>query len=371
MQTLNHSRARYLLFGSMMFALVAFIAPPIAQAGGTRGGIHHGGTRGGIHHGGTRGGIHHGGTRGGIHHGGTHYGRYYGGHHGPRYGGYYSSRHGYRGPSYHTSSVGATINYNRHYRHGHYRYGRYIPSAHYQYTRGAYGGAPYSEGYSGGGYSTYPSYGTKIYVDTAPYASSPDYRFGDARVLSNPNPSILVSAAGETVRAPALEDDRQVVAEAPDSWDDHAMRQGWALLAKGEGAAARRAFAAAAEVKTGAGMPKFGYALASGQIGELTRATWAMRRGLRFEADAFVHVILDPELRPMVEDLIRQYEAKNLFNHDEGDKAFMRAALHYLLRQFDAAQAAIDTAREAHDNQASTLALQRLIRAARTPEESV
>ena len=127
---------------------------------------------------------------------------------------------------------------------------------------------------------------------------------------------------------------------------------GWVHLREGRPAKALDVFAREAPHHPSDGAIKVGYALATAARGDRSRGAWAMRRALLTDPNALHYIHLDDKLRPLVRRLISAYA------HSPPD-TFMLAALHYLLRDGEAARKAIHQA--SGDRAASTKNLARLI----------
>ena len=127
---------------------------------------------------------------------------------------------------------------------------------------------------------------------------------------------------------------------------------GWVHLREGRPDTALQVFAREAPLHPNDGVIKVGYALASAARGDRSRGVWAMRRALRIDPKVLHYIHLDDQLRSFVRRLVDT-------NARYPDQAFMVAALHYLLRNREAAQEAIH--RAGRDGAASTKNLARLI----------
>jgi len=141
------------------------------------------------------------------------------------------------------------------------------------------------------------------------------------------------------------------------------IRDGWQLLRNNHLNDALNAFATEAETHPTKGMPKVGYALASAGAGQLDRGVWAMRRALRFEPEALHYMNVDQSLQTRIRKLIHRYDYDSA-SAKATDAAFMRASLHYLLRESTEARHAMDQVVQAHDDTVSAKNLNKLIREA-------
>ncbi len=207
--------------------------------------------------------------------------------------------------------------YGHHY-YGHHYYGHYYYGHHY-YT-------PYYGYYSYPGYSIYPyAYGRA--PDTSDRHENGTYRQQD-------------NLAGARIAH---------------------VRDGWKLLKEHRPDDALNAFAIEAQEHPTRGMPKVGYALAAAENGQLDRGVWAMRRALRFEPEALHYMNVDKQLQKSIRELIHRYDYDSA-SEKATDAAFMRAALHYLLREDKKARAAMDQALRVRDDSASAKNLGKLIR---------
>jgi len=137
-------------------------------------------------------------------------------------------------------------------------------------------------------------------------------------------------------------------------------RDGWQLLKDNHPNKALSAFAIEAQDHPAKGMPKVGYALASAGTGQLGRGVWAMRRALRFDPESLHYVAVDQSLRKRIRDLIHRYDYDST-SAKATDAAFMRASLHYLLRETPAARTAMKQALDTRNGTVSTRNLKKLI----------
>jgi len=137
-------------------------------------------------------------------------------------------------------------------------------------------------------------------------------------------------------------------------------RDGWKLLKDNHPKDALNAFAIEAQNNPAKGMPKVGYALASAETGQLDRGVWAMRRALRFDPESLHYMTVDQSLQPRIKELIHRYDYDSA-SAKATDAAFMRASLHYLLRESVEAKHAMDQVVQAHDDTVSARNLKKLI----------
>jgi len=137
-------------------------------------------------------------------------------------------------------------------------------------------------------------------------------------------------------------------------------RDGWQLLKDNHPNDALNAFAIEAQDHPAKGMPKVGYALASAETGQLDRGVWAMRRALRFDPESLHYMTVDKSLQPRIQELIHRYDY-DAASAKATDAAFMRASLHYLLRESADAKKAMDQVVQARDSTVSARNLKKLI----------
>jgi len=137
-------------------------------------------------------------------------------------------------------------------------------------------------------------------------------------------------------------------------------RDGWQLLKDNHPNKALSAFAIEAQDHPAKGMPKVGYALASAETGQLDRGVWAMRRALRFDPESLHYVTVDQSLQKRIRELIHRYDYDSA-SAKATDAAFMRASLHYLLRETPAARTAMKQALDTRNSTVSTRNLKKLI----------
>jgi len=313
MRSFKRSRPWTLLVAFSVFAAWLCTLPDSSLAGRGYGSRHrgHGGHR---HHG------HFGRHRGFGSYGYSRYGGYRGGSYGYRSGRY----GGYRGGSYGYRSGG----YGGRYYSPRYGYG-------YGSTYGGYSASPRYYGYS------YPRYQTPYYGGGYAYSGP---RYGSLPNNSRPYNAQPVPPTGGY--APA----------APYSTNRPVRSSGWSLLAEGRYPSAAAAFGQQAQLGPQAGEPKVGYALAAAAAGDLETGLWAMRRACRLDPRSMETIALDANTQPVVEGLVSRYEVAQT-----SGAPFMRASLHALLRQWEPAQQAINTAVTGGDRQVSTVNLKRML----------
>lgn len=271
---------------------------------------------------------HRGGHRGShASHRGSHQGSRHGSHLSIGLGGHHGSR----------SGLHLSIGLGGHHG-GHHGYHSYLYYPHY-YSRTHYGYQPTYYTYPRYRYSTYTSPNDARYEARVIYGSQQPYpRTTDGRVADP------YAGTGSTEQG----------MHAVDS-------PGWGLLAADRPADALSVFANEAQRNPTRGMPKLGYALAAAQLGDLDKGVWAMRRALRYDPDALHYFTAGQQLRPKIHHLIGRYENRLESASYNPDAAFMLAALHYLVRDTDAARAAINLAIRQADRSSSAANLKRLI----------
>ena len=148
--------------------------------------------------------------------------------------------------------------------------------------------------------------------------------------------------------------------------DVHTIREpsmeshGWSLLRSGRTVVALPEFANEAHRHPSHGLPKIGYVLATSASGDLARGALAMRRAMRIDPNAAHYVVLDEELRYLLDQLVKEYDARGR-TAAEPDTAFMLVSLHYLRGDIDAARPALKHLVETGDRSASTAGLRRLV----------
>jgi len=225
------------------------------------------------------------------------------GHHGDHYGYGHPYGYGYSYPYYGLHSY---------YGYGHHGYGHH-----------SYGYPGYDYGYSHDGIHHDNSY-------APPYTSDDDYLSGPSRTYARDSSNI-------------------------------ATGNGWTLLGNNQTSAALSDFGRQAQASPSKGAPKVGYALASADLGHLSKGIWAMRRALRIDPHALHYITLDQNLDSKVEQIIHQYEKQQTYSDSNADAAFMLASLHYLRRNIEAARSNIDHAMVTGSIRSSTKNLKNLI----------
>ncbi len=272
-----------------------------------------------------------------------------GGHQGSRHGSHLSIGLG----GHHGSHSGLHLSIGlggRHGYSGHSSY-RYYPSYSYRHRYGYH--APYYR---------YPIYSRYHYVSPA-YRSYSSTRY----VIVDDDPGRYEARViyGSQQPYPRTTDGRVADPYAGTGSTEQGMHAvdspGWGLLAADRPADALSVFANEAQRNPTRGMPKLGYALAAAQLGDLDKGVWAMRRALRYDPDALHYFTAGQQLRPKIHHLIGRYENRLESASYNPDAAFMLAALHYLVRDTDAARAAINLAIRQADRSSSAANLKRLI----------
>jgi len=282
-------------------AVLGFAVASQAQAGWG-----HYGHRG--HHG------HHG------HHGHrSHFGHHsFRGHHGHHRGHYGSRYYGGHGLSY--RSYGSRYRYSPRY-----------------YSR-SYGGRYYPGYYNSRSYSYRPSYSGGSYGHRgSSYSGDSSRRYGGGYDAGDTAPSYSGGDAPGFAGRP------------------------WSLLAEGNAAAARTAFARLAESRPTAGEPKLGYALATAMQEDHDEAVWAMRRAVRFGGAELASLQPSGELAAEIDSLAQRYSGEGEAYLPAADASFLTASLRYVTGQTEAAKQACLKAMEQGDRSESTLALRGLI----------
>ncbi len=142
---------------------------------------------------------------------------------------------------------------------------------------------------------------------------------------------------------------------------------GWTALSDGAYEDAVRRFGDESLANPMRAEPKVGYALADAALGHFELAARSVNSGLWLERDGVRDLKIDDSLGPLVRDLIGQFASARPDQVSEADAAFMVAALHYLLREVEAAHKTITAAVENGDRRPGTLNLLDLINDERKP----
>ena len=135
---------------------------------------------------------------------------------------------------------------------------------------------------------------------------------------------------------------------------------GWSLLENGRPVEAQRVFAALASTHPLRGAPKIGYAVATADIGQLSKGAAAMRRALRIDPDALHYVPVNADLQHKFRQLADYYDVGPA-SVGRADAHFMAAALHYLGGEPNIAREKIHQSLKYGDSKASTKNLRRII----------
>ena len=132
---------------------------------------------------------------------------------------------------------------------------------------------------------------------------------------------------------------------------------GWTPLADGRTSEAHERFGELAERNPHLPLPRLGHALSSASLGDLEAGVVSMRQALRIDDGSFAAAPVDELLRERLGALVDRYPVGA---GEEGDD-FMRAALHYLRDEPEAAEVAVDLAIERGDRSESARRLKQLI----------
>jgi len=135
---------------------------------------------------------------------------------------------------------------------------------------------------------------------------------------------------------------------------------GWNLLERGRSVEAQRVFAALANTHPLRGAPKIGYAIATANIGRLSKGAAAMRRALRIDPDAVHYVPANADLQHKFRQLADYYDDRPT-SVGRADAHFMAAALHYLGGEANSAREQIHQSLKYGDNTASSENLRRIL----------
>ena len=112
--------------------------------------------------------------------------------------------------------------------------------------------------------------------------------------------------------------------------------EGWDWLAKGNADYALDIFAIQSQQNLNSGVPRVGFAIAAAANGEMNRATRAMRKAIRVDADALdkINII---NIKPTIETLTENYQSISSNNKNNTDNAFMVSVFSYLQQDYSAA----------------------------------
>ena len=115
---------------------------------------------------------------------------------------------------------------------------------------------------------------------------------------------------------------------------DYSDNEGWDWLAKGNADYALDIFAIQSQQNLNSGIPKVGFAIAAAANNEMDRATRAMRKAIRIDADALDKININ-NIKPIIDTLTENY--KLLSNKNNTNNAFMVAVLSYLNQDYSTA----------------------------------
>lgn len=117
---------------------------------------------------------------------------------------------------------------------------------------------------------------------------------------------------------------------------EYSNNEGWDWLAKGNTNYALDIFAIQSQQNLNSAIPKIGFAIAAATNGEMNRATRAMRKAIRVDADALdkINII---NIKPTIETLTENYQSISSNNKNNTDNAFMVSVFSYLQQDYSAA----------------------------------
>jgi hypothetical protein len=230
----------------------------------------------------------------------------------------------------------------------------------------------YGPGYSpfsrdGGGYDTSPD---AMYYPEFQGPGSPAPAPAAPQELQPRGPDIVVKPLPPAPGLPRRDrPDSQVfealeaeAASAPHRQAELAdYERAWRMLGSGRLSSSQYAFSSLALMRPDEGMPRAGYAISMALQGDFVQAVWGMRRA--FRADRHWRLVV-PE-NAAVEHRLHGLATRLGHDAPEGmtrtDAFFMLAAVHYLRRDFEAAEQAVMSAIERGDRDLSVLVLRSLI----------
>lgn len=115
---------------------------------------------------------------------------------------------------------------------------------------------------------------------------------------------------------------------------DYSDNEGWDWLAKGNTDYALDIFAIQSQQNLNSGIPKVGFAIAAAANNEMDRATRAMRKAIRIDANALDKININ-NIKPTIETLTENYML--ISNKNNTNNAFMVAVLSYLNQDYSTA----------------------------------
>ncbi len=137
---------------------------------------------------------------------------------------------------------------------------------------------------------------------------------------------------------------------------------GWKLFGDGNNERALSAFSDAAGKDPEDGVARIGVALATAAGGNLERGVWAMRRALRVDAAAARYAPIDDDVAERIDAVAGTYRNLPESALDPKDRAFMLAALYYLVDKKQLALTNVRNAVAAGDDSRSASELELLLR---------
>ena len=225
----------------------------------------------------------------------------------------------------------------------------------------AYGGYGYGHGYLGYGYSVY--YSDHGGIGTAGYVFLGILGVAVlSQILDNDNDRYRYSRKSHTYKQPTYNQSRSYTLQAQPrriSIDEeykpvyiYSDNEGWGWLAKGNASYALDIFAIQSQQDMNSGIPRVGFAIAAATNGEMDRATRAMRKAIRIDANALDKININ-NIRSKIETLSEDYKLMLKNNKNNPDNFFMVATFSYL--QQDYATAGNLIAEDDHSQSANNL----------------
>jgi hypothetical protein len=202
----------------------------------------------------------------------------------------------------------------------------------------AYGG--YGYGYGHHGYSHYGHHGYSAHYSHHGHIGTAGYVFlgilGVAilsQVLDNDNDRDRRYQRSRSYNQPPTQP-RQVSIDNKSKSKpvfSYGVNEGWDSLAKGNANYALDIFAIQSQQNLNSGVPKVGFAIAAASNGDTDRATRAMRKAIRIDANALDKININ-NIKPTIATLFEKYKLG--LDTNNNDDAFMIATLSYLQQDY-------------------------------------
>jgi len=261
------------------------------------------------------------------------------GHHGYRHGGHIGFHHGhrsYRGYPYRYQRKHHAYGYRHrnYYRKPYYYGGHYRHRSSYRQHHGGHGKSLLYGILSAPAYLAYGILKTPaVIVENLSGSGGSRYRHSD-----NSHKHDTEDRRQESEKHSDTKYDSQAKARDDNTAEGLITKTdtAWLMLEQGEFRRARHQFGLQAANQPEEGIHKIGYALAAAGNGDLDRGSWAMKRALRYDVDAFHYMDMSASMSDLLHQLISEYQSLG-----REDSIVTLAMLHYLAGNKEQAKAIV------------------------------